>query len=146
MISRPARWSSNVSMRRISTPSAAGGSSASTIAAATGSHGGSGSRQPSARRRSGNDGGSAVEPMFQKVRSMSPTQPEDLAGGRGDRSRLVRDSQAADAGPAPLRADRDAVPVVDDPLGALGRLEVEAPGPPRVGRAPSSCARTGCAM
>ena len=125
MISRPARWSSKVSMRRTATPSAPGGSSVSTIAAATGSHGGSGSRQPSALQAFGQRRRLRRRADVPEGALDVADQSEDLVGDRGDGSWIVRDSQMADAGPAPLGADRDAVPVVDDPLRTLGRVDMK---------------------
>ena len=124
----------------------AGGFSVSTIAAATGSHGGSGSRKPSARSRSGNDGGSADEPTFQIVRSMSPTSPRisPVAARTAAGSSANRRWQT----PAQRRSEPivTQIPLVDDPLGALGRLDVEVRVLCELGeRRSSRSSLTGCA-
>jgi len=49
-------------------------------------------------------------------------QTENLAGGRCDIGGVGREPQVADTGPAPLGSDHDAIPLVENPDGALGRL------------------------
>ena len=86
----------------------------------------------------------ADEPTFQMVLSMSPTNPRISPVAAATAAAIVRESQVTDARPAPLRPDHDAVPVVEDPLRALGRVDVEIRILRELGERRSH--RAGCAM